>query len=415
MTPGTTPQARIIDCPNCGAPIPLRALGLSVMTACASCGTRLDISRPEIQIIKQYRLQQQQLHIPLGTRGTLRGQLFEVIGALRRGEPDAMWEEYLLFNPYIGFRWLVYDTGHWSLGRMVRDPSNITTNMLTQYQGHFYRRYNHGKPQIQWVVGEFYWRVAAGQEVEAIDYIDPPRMLSCEKSSGETTWTLLEYVEPREVEAAFHITSPERQWLAANQPNPAIEKWRAIKPVMLASLAALRVIQIGTAIRSRNATLPVGTYDISQTQGEAQAYGPFTFSASGSLNELVASAPIHNSWIELQCSLVNTVTGKSYDFTNAFSYYNGIDSDGGWSEGSTSEVSTLPQIPAGTYKLIVAAGGTDQAGQPVATPVSISLRHDVCPWQNFWLGILVIFIYPGYLFFKRHSYEQERWSEANPL
>jgi hypothetical protein len=132
------------------------------------------------------------------------------------------------------------------------------------------------------------------------------------------------------------------------------------------------------------------------------------------MNELMASAPISNSWVELQCSLVNTATGKSYDFTNGFSYYNGVDSDGRWSEGSTSEAATVSGIPAGTYKLIVAAGGADQAGHPLTVPVSISLRHDVAPWQNFWIGVLIILLYPGYLLYRHYAYERERWSEADP-
>jgi hypothetical protein len=414
MTPGSGgPQAKVIECPTCGAPIPLRALGQSVMTVCASCGTQLDTSRPEIRVIKEYRRQQLELHVPLGARGTLRGQLFEVIGALRRGDNDGHWEEYLLFNPYSGFRWLVYDTGHWSLGRMVRDPSNITSTPAMRYQGHSFRRYHQGAPQIRWVVGEFYWRVKAGDVVDATDYVAPPMMLSCEKSPGEIIWTLLEYLEPTEVEVAFNITSPAREWLAPHQPNPAASKWQAIKPIMWAALAAALVVQIGTAIRAHNTRMPVGTYDMSQSQGEAQAYGPFTFTASGSMNELMASAPISNSWVELQCSLVNTATGKSYDFTDGFSYYNGVDSDGGWSEGSTAEIATVPGIPAGTYQLIVAAGGADQTGHPLTVPVSLSLRHDVVPWQNFWLSVLVILLYPGYLLYRHYAYERERWSEVD--
>lgn len=417
MTQTSAPKVKVIDCPNCGASIPLRALGQSVMAACASCGTRLDISRPEIRIIKQYQEKQALPRIPLGRRGTLRDQLFEVIGALGRGDDSGTWEEFLLFNPYIGFRWLVHDTGHWSLGRMVRDPSSISgtgPGGLTRYGANLYRRYHRSTPQVRWVMGEFYWRVAAGQQVTAIDYISPPRMLSREEAADEITWTLLEYLDPREVEAAFHIDSPVRQWLAPNQPNPAEQKWRAIKPIALLTLAALVVIQIATAIRAHNTAYPLGTYDMSQAQGEGQAYGPFTFASSGSINELTASAPLDNSWVDLQCSLVNTESGKSYDFTNEISYYHGVDSDGGWSEGSRTQTSTLTGIPAGTYKLIVAAGGADQSGRKLTTPVSLTLRHDVAPWQNFWLGLLAVLIYPGYLLYRRHSCERERWSEADP-
>jgi Domain of unknown function (DUF4178) len=411
----TPAQAKIVECPSCGASITLRALGQSVMTVCASCGTQIDVSRPELRIIKQYRQQQQRLHIPLGTRGTLRGQLFEVIGAMQRADGAGCWDEYLLFNPYIGFRWLTHDTGHWSLGRTIRDVSNVTTTPAAHYRGHYFRRYTHGTAEVRWVVGEFYWRVKVGNEAETRDYVEPPLMLSCEKAPGEITWTLLEYLEPAEVEAAFHITSPQREWLAANQPNPASQKLRAIKPILLVALLAVVLVQIGTAIRAHNTRLPVGLYDMGQAKGESQAYGPFTFSTPGSMNEFLARAPLHNSWVELQCSLVNTVTGQSFDFTDSFSYYSGRDSDGSWSEGSDSGSTTLTGIPAGTYQLVVAAGGADQSGLPLNVPVSLALRHDVTPWQNFWLALLLILIYPGYLLYRRYASERERWSEADPL
>jgi predicted RNA-binding Zn-ribbon protein involved in translation (DUF1610 family) len=410
------PEPKIINCPSCGGSITLRALGQSVMSVCPSCGTQIDVSQPEIRLIKVYRLQQQQLHIPLGTRGSLRGQMFEVVGALRRGDQAGHWEEYLLFNPYIGFRWLVYDTGHWSLGQMIKDTAHILGGLGgARYDGHSFRKYHRGEPVITWIVGEFYWRAKVGDQVEATDYIAPPYMLSSEKTPSEMTWTYLQYIEPEEIEAAFHIESPERQWLAANQPNPAATALRAVKPIMLAALAAAVIVQIGTAIHARNATLPVGTYDLGQAQGEGQTYGPFTFERAGSMNEVKATAHLNNSWVELQCSLVNTVTGQSIDFTNSFSYYSGIDSDGGWSEGSWENASLITNVPAGTYKLIVAGGGADQSGLPLKVPVYLSLRHDIVPWRNFWLAVLAILIYPGYLLYRNYANEKERWSEADPV
>ena len=70
---------------------------------------------------------------------------------------------------------------------------------------------------------------------------------------------------------------------------------------------------------------------------------------------------------------------------------------------------SITDIPAGTYKLIVAGGGADQAGLPVAVPITMSLRHDVAPWGNFWLAVLAILVYPGYVFYRRLNYERERW------
>ncbi len=53
-----------------------------------------------------------------GTRGKWAGITWEVIGFQTRGyEEDGVfyeWEEYLLFNPYKGFRYLTNYEGHWN-------------------------------------------------------------------------------------------------------------------------------------------------------------------------------------------------------------------------------------------------------------------------------------------------------------
>ncbi|MEJ7605177.1 MAG: hypothetical protein WKF37_02675, partial [Bryobacteraceae bacterium] len=56
--------------------------------------------------------------IPLGTRGNLQGTRYEAIGFQMRGiEVDGiqyLWSEYLLFNPYQGYRYLTEYQGHWN-------------------------------------------------------------------------------------------------------------------------------------------------------------------------------------------------------------------------------------------------------------------------------------------------------------
>jgi hypothetical protein len=415
-TPKTNPPpaaaaktAKPVSCPECGASITLRALGQSVMAACPACATQLDVSRPDIRIIEKYRETARNLRLPLGTRGTVKGQLFEVIGAMQRSVSGYRWQEYLLFNPYIGFRWLVNDGGHWNFGTMVRDTSAIAVAAIVSYQGRRYRKFQSGTPKVDWVIGEFYWRVAVGDIVKSSDYISPPFMLSLEKTKNEFTWSQLEYIEPEEIEEAFRIDSPARTSIAANQPNAAAIRLRQLKWVVLTALAAALFLQIGTAARTRSSNVLEGTYEIGNAGPEPhqQVLGPVELTASHSLNELTARASLNNSWVELDSSLVNTVTGESYDFTNAFSYYSGYDSDGSWSEGSNRDTSLVRGIPAGTYNLVV-EGYSDG-------PKSVFLRltHDVTPWQNFLFTALAILAYPMYLLFRRHKLERDRWSESD--
>jgi predicted RNA-binding Zn-ribbon protein involved in translation (DUF1610 family) len=406
--------AKMVACPACGASITLRAIGQSVMVACPSCGSEIDVSRPDIQLIRKYTLATRGLHIALGTRGTLRKQTFEVIGAMGRSASGERWEEYLLFNPYLGFRWLVYDHGHWSLGQMIKDTSLVHPDVGVPYQGRRYRKFDMATACVDWVVGEFYWRVSSGDRVVATDYISPPWMLSCEKSDQEVTWTLLEYIEPREVEAAFHIDSPDRTFLGINQPNAAAQKLRSVRRLALSALAAAFLIQIVCAVLAKDSYMPLGSYPLKHAVSqETQVYGPLTLPRAYSINQLVASGSIDNAWVELQGTLANTTTGQSYRFANAFQYYHGVDSDGSWTEGSRDGSTLIGSVPAGTYNVVVDGESGDNSGRPLDTSIQIGLRYDVVVWRNFWIAILLILSYPLYLALRSASAERERWSDSD--
>lgn len=112
------------DCPACGAPLVLRAEGVSESLACDHCGAVLDARDPRHQVLARYRFKLgRKPPLPIGARGTLKGETLEVIGrqvrAVRYSGVVYRWDEYLLWNPYKGFRWLVESNGHWTLLKTV--------------------------------------------------------------------------------------------------------------------------------------------------------------------------------------------------------------------------------------------------------------------------------------------------------
>lgn len=105
------PKVRTFRCLQCGHPITLRGLLQTTSVACSSCGTVIDISDENMRIISAFQSKVKvEPAIPLGARGTFSDGVFEVIGFLRRvihvEGVDYRWREYLLFNPFKGFRWL---------------------------------------------------------------------------------------------------------------------------------------------------------------------------------------------------------------------------------------------------------------------------------------------------------------------
>ena len=110
---------RSLSCPRCGAAIVVRGFGWTQTIACASCAAVLDAQDPNLSVLRhlQLRMTVEPL-IPLGTRGQWRGASYQVIGLQQRtiradGEAFS-WREYLLFNPYQGFRYLTEYDGHWN-------------------------------------------------------------------------------------------------------------------------------------------------------------------------------------------------------------------------------------------------------------------------------------------------------------
>src|SRR5579862_2838545 len=112
-------KTRSLHCPNCGGPVQLRGFGHALTVVCQQCLTILDASTPELQILQKveerYRVTPD---IPLGTRGKMAGATWEAIGFQARTVYDEgtayTWHEYLLFNPYKGFRYLTQYEGHWN-------------------------------------------------------------------------------------------------------------------------------------------------------------------------------------------------------------------------------------------------------------------------------------------------------------
>lgn len=105
-------------CPACGAGLTLRAPGFSQAIVCSHCRAVLLADDPQHKIISKYGSKATiEPLIPLGTRGKLRGEEFEIIGYMRKAVKyygmTYHWSEYLLYNPYKGCRWLIESNRHW--------------------------------------------------------------------------------------------------------------------------------------------------------------------------------------------------------------------------------------------------------------------------------------------------------------
>ena len=431
MTNGST--VRALNCPNCGGTIALRAAGSTVAIVCEHCGSTLDATRPDLQLVAQADRAMRKPLIPLGTRGTLDGVAWEVVGYQERSDGEAVWSEYLLFNPYEGYTFLVDDGRRFSLGRLLTALPDYAENWGTRgltLGGLGFTRFGDTYPvRTQFVVGEFYWRVAVGEEVNETDYVTPGTMLACEESGRERTWTRLDLQPWGAAERAFGLeprTSSAYGTPAPHEPSPYRTAMRDALMVGALALVACLVIAIGTAGSSRVLQRDLQLRGDGATQ--TAVLGPVTVTGARERVRISGQAAgLDNQWLDLDYSLVNRQTQQSYNAYAVAERYSGRDSDGSWSEGDASPTTGFAAIPRGTYDLVVEAKAnrwTDPAAPAAVTgifgtselpavsnapvPVIVTVDRGGGFAGPFFLALLAILVWPVIAWGRHVSFEHRR-------
>lgn len=408
------PKVRTFACPSCAAPLTVRGLLQTDSIACASCGSIIDLTDESLSIISTVQSKLRiEPKIPLGVRGKLFGDTLEVIGFMQRKVRvegvDYAWREYLLFNPYKGFRWLSEYNGHWTFIRStLEQPYRIGTTV--RYMDRSFEHFQTSQPTVNYVIGEFFWRVQAGERAVAEDYVSPPYILSRETAENEIVWSLGQYVEPKILWDAFQLKTPipPRVGVFSCQPSPfggsATKLYSRLGWLLIAAI----VIQFLIAALAQNRLVYQSTFAYDPSAAEKSLVTD-VFEVPGHTSNVViqSHADVSNNWIFLNLALIDEESGHAYDFGREVSYYSGSDSDGAWSEGEQTDKATLSAIPAGRYYLRIEPEG------PVPANYSIQVYRDVPRWSFFVLAVIALLIPPVILFVRQRYFEVQRWAESD--
>jgi hypothetical protein len=278
------------------------------------------------------------------------------------------------------------------------------------YMGTTFGHFQSANAKVVYVVGEFYWRVEAGETCGVHDYVSPPYILSAETTDKEITWSLGEYIEPGEIVQAFRLEKPlpARMGVGANQPSPHRDQMAQILKLAAAFLALAFLIQLASLALSQNQLVYQNSFAYRTGSGE-KSLVTSVFELTGRPSNAVvqSTANVSNNWLYLSMALINDDTGTAYDFGREIDYYFGSDSDGSWTEGSLSDQAVLPAVPPGRYYLRIEPEGSAPAAY------SIRVYRDVPRWTPFLMTLAALFILPGFAFWRSHTFEYKRWSESD--
>ncbi|HEY5924650.1 MAG TPA: DUF4178 domain-containing protein, partial [Kofleriaceae bacterium] len=413
-----------LACPNCNAPIELHSPDI-LRAACGYCSHLLDVQAGTLRVLE--KLRKASPRIPLGTKATFAEGEMTIIGFVERSaQVEGDWysfEEYLLYAPAVGFRWLVNSDGHWSYVQPVAVGAVEYVGTKTSYDGVKFRLFQGAQLRVDTVVGEFYWQVKADEQVWGEDFIAPPAMLSKETSGSEENWSLSSYLTPKELAAALgdklEFQFGSGTGVAPNQPDKA---GRAAIPLTLAFLGLVFLgilfasIAPATEKYTHVAQIPAGTFT-PPLEGAAVPdenppniffSEPFTLD-SGKNVELGFRASLSNNWAFVVASLVNVASGDVISVDATMEYYSGVEDGDSWSEGKEHDAEVVGPVPAGEYVLRLEMSHGAASGE---VPLTIRVRQGV--FRGIYLGYAIGLLGLPFLILGIASYstERRRWSNS---
>ncbi len=416
--PPAAPRVKVLRCSGCGNSLTVRGVAHTESIACEACGSVIDLTDENLRILCTYQSKIKYTPlIPLGARGKMKGDLFEVIGFMRRAMTvegvKYEWSEYLLFNPYKGFRWLSEYNGHWSFLKATTNIPKLRKKMgrgIAKYLDRDFLQFQTYQANVVYVIGEFYWKVQAGESCGVTDYVSPPFILSEEQTEKEVVWTIGEYVEPAALWSAFSLKTapPPRVGVAPNQPSPYKSQSSEIFHIFGYLCLAAFIIHLGLTLLAQNKMVYENHFQFRQADREKSLVTDF-FSLTGHASNVMvrSKADVNNSWIYLHMALINE-EGQAYDFGREVSYYHGVDGGESWSEGGTSDEAILPSIPPGRYYLRI----EPESSSPLVN-YTVQVYRDVPRWSFFLVALGILCLVPILAWWRSTRFEAARWSEGN--
>ncbi|MBI5624006.1 MAG: DUF4178 domain-containing protein [Elusimicrobia bacterium] len=296
------------------------------------------------------------------------------------------------------------DCGNWTNPDILRNP-------VVHHDGREFRHFQTSKPVVSYVLGEFNWRVKAGDLAVARDFICPPYIISEDKTEEDTTWSLGEYIEPQEIWQGFKMEGapPPARGTAPAQPNPGEETYASMSKVFWPLAAACLCVFMLAAVFSQHRKIQDYSfrYDVTDTE-KSRVTLPFDITGRTSNVRVKINTDLDNRWAFFSMALINADTDEALDFGREVGYYHGVDGGESWSEGSRQDTVYLPSVKAGSYYLRVEPE-TDASG----LSYTVQLTRDVARVSYLFYAWLALALPFGWVWFWRRSFEVGRWQESD--
>ncbi len=406
------------SCHKCSTKIKVIAYPYSSSCACSQCGSWYYMDPKKGFIRGKENNIDFTPDLAIGSKGFLKGIEYSIIGCSQKQEVNiykSKWREYTLYNPHEGFAFLSEFDGHWIFIKETEIAPVLLTEEVKELvvDGEPFVLFNYYKYTVVSATGEFPYNIFDNEETNVKEFISPPEMWIREKNPVEgIRWYAGEHISKRVVKNAFN---PERgmPWQAgvgAVQPKGYMNAGK-IAAAALVSILLLMVLNFFIGAGKLKKEILNETFPFSDTLNSiSYVTKKFDLEKPFANLELHISAPVENSWFELNATLVNAETGKEYSIAQGVEYYSGYTEGESWSEGKRNEDAYFFAIPKGKYFLQLQGVRDMSFGKP--REFFLLVTYDVSNSRNMWIAVLIIVLFALGKYGLSQYYEYMRWSNS---
>jgi len=418
-----TPEPKQVFCANCNTNIEVKTFPYAQSCSCTGCGTRFAFkdAGSGFRTLKQDTGNDNALAIQLGSKGTIKGIDYEVIGYALKEEDNAeaaRWKEYVLYNRAEGYAFLSEYAGSWLYARERGNSPVIGSNSPDSiyYKGAEYDLYNRYSIRIVDTAGEFPYDIFDDErKIVSAEFIAPPIMWIYERSREEgINWFVGEHLDKKELERQF----PGAALPAQTERGVLDPRGRTNLPLLIkttfAGIIILTLVHFLVGFGQQQRTVFSGDLQLRDSTASSTFVSPkFTLHKWRSNLAFDLTSPVDNNWIDMEATLVNAGNGQEYSLQQTVEYYHGVDDGESWSDGDTHETAYLSSIPGGDYFLrIEASRDTTNGAWSSVRDLAVTVKNDVPMHRNLFifLGMLLVWPVVAYIWF--YVNERRRWQNS---
>lgn len=423
-------RTEAVQCPACGGPITLKGFGAIERVSCSYCGSELSPSDSgALSLLRQVNRQRRQSALPLHARGTLDGTEWEIIGIVwRHTEVDGIvypWQEFLLFNPYTGYRWLIFQMtdGHWSLGEALpgAPKAELSGHKTVRFKKEQFKHFQTSHVVVSYVEGEFPWQIRQDDNAVAHDYVAPPYGISIEEQitddGADVNFTRMRHLEPGEVCKAFGVPANalpmQPTGVGALRPNPWVKN-RKFVWLSFVVLIGIYVAACAMYLGSRDPKVVFEKNDL-DLQPFSQEIEIGEEGKDTTIEMRFSAKPLSNQWAYVDVMLISPVSEEAVGMGATVEEWHGISGGESWREGDQRTSVTVGGVPGGKYllQIVPQAGAEGAKPKPTNLQLQVKLKQDVVMLRYMLLPLLVILAFPFLNFMLGRVFEGRRWANSD--